>query len=357
MATIIQNSHYSIYLDNSLQPLALFIDQYKTEFGKYFILVDENTHANCVPYLLAQVKSLQEAEILEIDAGEKNKNIRTATGLWESLLENGADRDTLIINLGGGLVCDMGGFVASVFKRGISFINVPTTLLAITDASIGSKTGIDLSFAKNQIGTFAHPKAVFMSTKFLKSLPDRELLSGMGEVIKYALIADPKLWEVIKNQDLNAEMDFDIFVHECVKIKNDIVVQDLFDRGERKILNFGHTIGHALESLSLRKGKRSLLHGEAVALGMIVELFLSAQLAGFDGLDQHSIQQYILDNFDLFPIDESDFDELLDLMHQDKKNSDSEISFVLLKAIGQPIYNQNVSEEDIVIALKYYASL
>lgn len=357
MAEIIENSHYSIYIDKSLQSLALYLDQNKANFSKYFILVDENTHTECIPYLLSQVKVLQEASILEIDAGEVNKTLKTATGLWEALLENEADRKTLLINLGGGIVTDMGGFVASVFKRGIPFINIPTTLLGQTDAAIGSKTGVDLAFAKNQIGTFAHPQAVFISTTFLKNLPERELISGMGEVLKYALIDSEHLWNVLKNQELNPRMDFDIFVKECVQIKNNIVEKDWYEQGRRKILNFGHTIGHALESYSMSKGNRSILHGEAVALGIIMELYLSAELAGFNNEIQQEIQQYILDNFALYPIEEQDFEPLINLMRKDKKNNDSNIAFVLLEEIGKPIYDQFISEDVIINALKYYAQL
>jgi 3-dehydroquinate synthase len=273
------------------------------------------------------------------------------------LVENEADRKTLLINLGGGVVTDMGGFVASVFKRGIPFINIPTTLLGLTDASIGSKTGIDLSLAKNQIGTFAHPQAVFISTDFLRNLPERELISGMGEVLKYAFIDNNKIWDTIKYQELSADIDFDIFVNECVHIKNKIVEQDFYEQGIRKVLNFGHTFGHAIESYSLINEKRNLLHGEAVALGMIVELYLSVQFAGFDKEKQIEIQQYILDNFALYPIEESDFEALIDLMRKDKKNSESNIAFVLLQEIGSPIYDQIISEEDIIKALQYYADL
>ena len=357
MEEIIQNSHYPIHIDNSLSSLNQFIEDHGNEFSKYFILVDENTHSACIPTLLAKVKSLQRADILEVDAGEVNKNFQAAVGLWKALIENNADRHTLLINLGGGLVSDLGGFVASVFKRGIPFIHIPTSLLGQIDAAVGSKTAIDLDGAKNQIGTFAHPQAVFICQDFLKNLPDREFFSAFGELIKYALIASPRMLDVIINQEISRELEMDLLIRECIEIKNQLVEEDLYEKGKRKILNFGHTIGHALESLSLTRTKRRLLHGEAVALGIIVELYLSVQILNFPEDIQKKIEQYILDNFDLFPIGEADFNTLFDWMIKDKKNQSGNISFVLLEGVGIPLFNQNIDKEKIQEALLYYANL
>ena len=357
MANIIKNENYNIYIDNSMKGLDSYFKNHKEDFSKVFILVDENTHDSCVPLLLSNVEYLQESEILEIDFGEEHKNIETATGLWHALLENEADRKTLIINLGGGVITDLGGFVASTFKRGISFINIPTSLLAQIDASVGSKTGVDLAYSKNQVGLFAHPKAVFINTDFVNTLPDRELKSALGEFIKYALISDFVLWNMLINQEYGRDMDFGFMVNECLNIKNNLISEDLYEKGPRKILNFGHTIGHALESLSVKRNKRPLRHGEAVALGIIVELYLSVKVLSFDRYQKEKIEKYILDNFSFCSIEKSDFDELLNLMRKDKKNIDGKISFVLLSEIGKAHYDQFIEEDLIIEALDYYINL
>jgi len=357
MKEVLQNPDYDIFIDDSLKYLNDFLENKKDHYSKYYILVDENTHTTCIPKLLSNVSLLQNAEILEIDAGEENKNLIIANGLWEALLENNANRKTLIINLGGGLVSDLGGFVASTFKRGIPFINVPTTLLAQTDAAIGSKTAVNLGHAKNQIGTFAHPEAIFISIDFISSLPERDKNSAFGEILKYALIADEKLWEILKNQELDEITDYEMIVTECAKIKNDIVTQDPKEKGIRKILNFGHTVGHAFESFSMNPHNRQLYHGEAIALGMIVEMYISSKILNFNNSLREEIQQYILDNFRIFSIEEKDFPQLIDFMRKDKKNTDSNISFVLISEIGKAHFNQNVDESLIFEALKYYSEL
>jgi len=290
-------------------------------------------------------------------AGEENKNLNTAHQLWQTLIENKADRRTLIINLGGGVVTDLGGFVASLYKRGIPFIHVPTTLLGMIDAAIGGKTAIDIGVSKNMVGTFTRPQGVFISVDFLHTLSRRDLFAGFGELIKYALIASKPLWEVIENQDLGPDMDMEWMITECATIKAQIVESDFEEKGERKILNFGHTAGHALESFALNKGLRKLHHGEAVALGMIIELYLSNKILGFDEVLLQQIQNFILDNFDLYPIESSDFNSLLDFMKIDKKITGSQISFVLLSEIGKPHFGQTVEDALIINALEYYANL
>jgi len=357
MANTLKNDNYTIHIDNSMQALVSFFEDRKDDFSSIFILVDENTHESCIPLLLSNVEYLQNSEILEIDAGEENKDIETATGLWHALLENGADRKTLIVNLGGGVVTDLGGFVASTFKRGVSFINVPTTLLGQIDASVGSKTGVDLGYFKNQVGAFAHPLGVFINTDFIDSLDDRELFSALGEFIKYALISDHILWKMLINQEYGRDVDFGFMVSECLKIKNELISEDLYEKGVRKILNFGHTVGHALESLSIAKNKHPLRHGEAVALGIIVELYLSVKLMGFDKYLQEEIQKYILNNFNFCPLQQSDFAELILLMYKDKKNENGKISFVLLSDIGKAHYDQFIEEDLITEALNYYINL
>ena len=357
MANTLINDNYKIHIDNSMKALVDFFEERKDDFSSVFILVDENTHESCVPLLLSNVEYLQKSEILEIDAGEENKDIETATGLWHALLENGADRKTLIVNLGGGVVTDLGGFVASTFKRGISFINIPTTLLGQIDASVGSKTGIDLGIAKNQVGAFAHPLGVFINTDFIDSLDDRELFSALGEFIKYTLISDYILWKMLINQEYGRDVDFGFMVSECLKIKNKLISEDLNEKGVRKILNFGHTIGHAMESLSIARNRHPLRHGEAVALGIIVELYLSVKIKGFDKYLQEEVQKYILNSFSFCPLQESDFDELIQLMYKDKKNENGKISFVLLSDFGKAHYDQFIDEDLIKEALTYYINL
>ncbi len=357
MSNILTNENYTIYIDNSMDTLVDFFDKREDEFTRVFILVDENTHETCIPLLLSKVEFLQHSEILEIDAGEENKDMETAMSLWHALLENGADRKTLIVNLGGGVVTDLGGFVAATFKRGIPFVNIPTTLLGQIDAAVGSKTGVDLGNLKNQIGAFAHPLAVFVNTDFIDTLPDRELDSALGEFIKYALISDYVLWNMLINQEYGRDVDFGFMVNECLNIKNNLITEDLREKGPRKILNFGHTIGHALESFALTRNNRHLRHGEAVALGIVVELYLSVKVLGFDRYLQEKIEKYILDNFNFCPITKDDFEEILDLMRKDKKNEDGKISFVLLNDIGKPSYDQFIDEKLIIEALEYYANL
>ncbi|MCC6690576.1 MAG: 3-dehydroquinate synthase, partial [Bacteroidia bacterium] len=249
----------------------------KTEYKKsiFFILVDQNTIVHCLPYLIAEVKSLKNAEIIEIESGEQNKNIKVCIELWKVLGEYQANRKSVIINLGGGVICDIGGFVASTFKRGIEFINIPTTLLAQVDASVGGKTGIDFNNFKNEIGVFNNPSAVIVNPYFLKTLSKKEYLSGFAEIIKHALIADLAYWEKILKTELSDEVGIAELVKQSIAIKRKVVESDPHEKGLRKILNFGHTIGHALESYFLEKNESIVLHGEAVAAGMICEAYLS----------------------------------------------------------------------------------
>lgn len=325
-------------------------------FSKIFILVDENTHEYCLPVLLGNMETDLGFEILEIEAGEEMKNIQTANQLWEILTEMQADRKALVINLGGGVITDMGGFVASTYKRGIQFINIPTTLLSMCDASIGGKTGIDLMHYKNMVGTFAFPEQIFIYPQFLQTLPFKELRSGFAEMLKHGLIADKTHWnQLIKIHKLDVEA-VTPYIQNSMDIKQDVVEKDFHESNIRKTLNFGHTIGHAIESLCLQQGN-PILHGEAVAMGMISE----AHLAYLENLISEEDSKMIIENIQrYYPyLDISDFkdEDITALLLNDKKNVDSKINFSLLTGIGSCNYDHQCSQKNILESLSFYRKL
>ena len=329
-----------------------------TEFknSKLFVLADKNSLKFCYPLLLKNVVRVKQAEIIEIESGEENKNIEVCRNIWLTLSELGADRKSVLINLGGGVIGDMGGFVAATFKRGISFINVPTTLLSQVDASVGGKLGIDLNNLKNEIGVFGNPEAVFVYPPFLRTLPYREYLSGYAEIIKHALIADKNYWNEIFNNGLQppSSTELENIISHSIEIKNKIVKQDPKEKGLRKILNFGHTIGHAMESKSFEGDEYKLLHGEAIIAGMLCEAYLSVKKAGLPKNELNEITSFLLDTFK--PINFNKFDEtrLLELMKHDKKNTKGEINFTLLNSIGKAAFDKKCSIQLIKEALRYY---
>lgn len=325
-------------------------------FSKIFILVDENTHEYCLPVLLGNLETDLAFEILEIEPGEEMKNIQTANQLWEILTEMQADRKALVINLGGGVITDMGGFVASTYKRGVQFINIPTTLLSMCDASIGGKTGIDLMHYKNMVGTFTFPEQIFVYPKFLETLPYKELRSGFAEMLKHGLIADEKHWE---NLIHISKLDFETVIPHIstsMEIKQNVVQQDFQEKNIRKTLNFGHTIGHAIESLCLNQGN-PILHGEAVAMGMITETHLSF----LEGLISEETCNIVIENIQkYYPyLDISDFkdDDIFELLINDKKNTDSKINFSLISAIGSCTFDYQCSKKNISSSLDFYRKL
>lgn len=352
------SSSHPIYvgpLAESSLPKLLASPEFKT--AKKFILADENSIHFCLPLLLDQVEALREAEIIEIESGEQNKNIEICHRIWEVLSEMEADRHSVLINLGGGVIGDMGGFIASTFKRGIRFIHIPTTLLAQVDASIGGKVGVDLGSLKNQVGLFSNPHAVFVDYRFLKTLPKREVLSGFAEVIKHALIADVEYWNLLQHFDLSVQHDWNEIVLKSIEIKSNVVKEDPHEKGRRKMLNFGHTIGHALESFFLEQGQNSVTHGEAVAIGIICECWLSHRYRKLPLEQFNAIVHLITNWFPHYPIDEMDFHRLIELMRNDKKNKDQRINFVLLESIGVPSVDCFASADEIKDALRYYISL
>ncbi|SDI98686.1 3-dehydroquinate synthase [Chryseobacterium jejuense] len=341
-------------LNDNFSQLNAFLHE-KT-FSKIFILVDENTHEYCLPVLLGNMETDLGFEILEIEAGEEMKNIQTANQLWEILTEMQADRKALVINLGGGVITDMGGFVASTYKRGIKFINIPTTLLSMCDASIGGKTGIDLMHYKNMVGTFAFPEQIFIYPQFLETLPFKELRSGFAEMLKHGLIADKAHWnQLIQLHKLDVEA-VTPYIQNSMDIKQDVVEKDFHESNIRKTLNFGHTIGHAVESLCLQQ-ENPILHGEAVAMGMICE----AHLAYLENLISEEDSKIIIENIQrYYPyLDISDFkdEDITALLLNDKKNVDSKINFSLLTGIGECNYDYQCSQKNIIESLSFYRKL
>ena len=352
--TPIQSNNYTIYFNDA--SFVYLENLLKTEtYSKIFVLVDENTNEHCLPYFLANLPTEIEIEIIEIEAGEENKNIYTCIDLWHTLIELDADRKSIMINLGGGVITDIGGFVASTYKRGIDFVNVPTTLLAMVDASVGGKTGVDLGSLKNQIGVINEPKSVIVISKFLETLPTNQMRSGLAEMLKHGLIYDKTYWDKLKHlNNLNTD-DLDVLIKQSIEIKNKIVSQDLKENGIRKALNFGHTLGHAIESYCLEsEDKNQLLHGEAIAIGMILESYLSYKLE-FISKDSYAEIKYIItDVFEKIAFNDSDIQKILDLLIFDKKNEFGNIQFTLLNKIGESKINQTVDKSLILLAFEDY---
>lgn len=341
------------FLDDNFTALNEYVTKVKPSL--LLILVDENTHEYCLPTLLGNLETDIPFEIIEIEPGEEIKNIETAVQLWEILSEFGTDRNALMINLGGGVITDMGGFVASTYKRGIKFINIPTTLLSMVDASIGGKTGIDHQYYKNIIGTFALPEAIFAYPKFLDTLPFEQLRSGFAEMLKHGLIASEKHWDNLKSIELSPKT-VEPFVVDSMKIKQDVVEADFKEKNVRKNLNFGHTIGHAIESLFLQT-EQTIPHGEAVAAGMVMEAYMSFanQLISENVLNE--IATTISKLYPKLNIEQFDKEAIYQLMLNDKKNMDGRINFSIIDAIGHCRYDYEVSKDDIFNAIQYYFAI
>jgi len=352
MNTTIRSNNYMIFLGNdTFYQLGRFLSRTNHNDSKKIILVDENTKEHCLPMMQKGVFGFQDAVILEIKSGEPSKNIDVVKNLWQQLTDHHTDRHSLMVNLGGGVVMDVGGFVASTYMRGIDFVNMPTTLLSMVDASVGGKNGINFSGLKNHIGTFTDPQAVFVSPVFLKTLPENEIRCGFAEVIKHSLISDYNKWKEVKAIESFETAPWMDIIRESIWTKNKIVNSDFRDRLWRKSLNFGHTIGHALESYSHEHHSQPLKHGEAVAVGMIGETWLSQQLCGLPEQDANEIYQLIRRHYPL----QIDFDSaaLIEIMKSDKKNQFGKTNFALIKGIGQPVINQAPEEQLIQQALEF----
>lgn len=314
--------------------------------SQVFILTDDNVAPFWLPEMAHWLHCDSAVDIV-IKAGEQHKNLQTVQRIWKTLLKHHADRNALLINLGGGTITDLGGFAASTYKRGIKFINIPTTLLAMVDASIGGKTGIDFGGAKNQIGTFAEAEAVLVKPDFLITLPPRELLSGLAEMLKYGFVVDANLLNV------NLE-NYQQHIFRCGEIKRDIVAKDPTEKGLRKILNFGHTFGHAIESHCLTTD-HPLLHGEAVALGMVGSLWLSIKQCGLDEkvLQDFERQLPMLLSEAETSLSEADIEPILGYLVHDKKNKGEKPQFVLLEAVGKPVWDVTVDYDTIKRSLEF----
>ena len=339
---------YQIQVGDFRAPLSKRLSE--RNYTKIAVLVDENTRRFCLPAVV-EVLEAYDYFVIEIPSGEIYKNIQTCIDIWTQLMDANADRNSLTINLGGGVIGDMGGFCASTFKRGTDFLQMPTTLLSQVDASIGGKLGIGFNHVKNSIGVFNNPQTVLVDTKFLQTLPLREIRSGFAEIIKHALIADADYWSEISQIENLSAVDWDKFLLSSLYIKKNIVEVDPFEKGIRKALNFGHTIGHALESHAL-EGKNPLLHGEAVAAGMIAEAFLSVKNAGLPKAEFDKIENFIRRIYRPTSVAEADFEALLHLMQKDKKNAGNEINFTFLSGIGSAKINGNAAQADIEDSLR-----
>ncbi|MCA0132680.1 3-dehydroquinate synthase [Winogradskyella alexanderae] len=324
-----------------------------------FILVDTNTHDYCLPRFLSNLESDDIlVEVMEMPEGEDHKTIDICTGVWEALSEYGADRKSLLINLGGGVVTDLGGFVASTYMRGLDYINVPTSLLGMVDASVGGKTGVDLGPLKNQIGVISEGSMVLIDPAFLETLPQNHMVSGYAEMIKHGLIADKGYWHMLTNLEKLDVTVLDKLIYDSVIIKNNVVMKDPHEKGLRKILNFGHTLGHAIESCFLQNAdKELLLHGEAIAIGMILEAYLSVKFCNLTKDELTEISDGVLKSFSKIEINSQDREIILKLLKHDKKNSHGKINFVLLDSIGKPKLDCEVDNNSINEAFNYYEKL
>ena len=323
------------------------------ERDRIFILCDETTRRLCLP-LIEGFDSVRGAEVITIGTTDENKTLESLTHVWHCLQQGGATRHSLMINLGGGMVTDLGGFAASTFKRGINYINIPTTLLAMVDASVGGKTGINFGGLKNEIGVFSTARSVILDTTFLKTMDHENLLSGYAEMLKHGLIATDAMWAELINFDLGV-IDYhqlSRMLEDSVKVKERIVEEDPTEKSIRKALNLGHTIGHAFESLALKR--KPLLHGYAVAYGLICELYLSSIKTGFPVSKMRQTVRFILENYGRMAITCDDYPTLLELMTHDKKNVAGQINFTLLGSIGDIRINQTATKEEITKALDFY---
>ena len=320
---------------------------------RIFILTDKTTQGLCLP-LVKDYACLQEARNIAIEAGDTNKTLDSVVHVWGELQHMGATRHSLLINLGGGMVTDLGAFAASTFKRGISIINIPTTLLSMVDASVGGKTGFNFGGLKNEIGVFRNADCVILDTVFLKTMDEENILSGYAEMLKHGLISTEAHWAELMNFNIdNPDLkELGDLVAKSVQVKEHIVTEDPTEKGIRKALNLGHTVGHAFESLALQR--KPVLHGYAVAWGLVCELYLSVTKSGFPVEKMRQMTRFIFDHYGRMSITCDDYPTLLDLMTHDKKNIGTSINFTLLGGIGDIRINQTATKEEIEEALDFY---
>lgn len=345
-------------MDDSVRiaPIVSSLEEFfqATNYSKLVVIADSHTKKYCYDRIKG---NLPKHFVVRVPNGEAHKTLATCEVIWDAMTRAELDRHALVLNIGGGVVGDMGGFCAAVYKRGIDFIQIPTTLLSQVDASVGGKLGIDFQGFKNHIGVFTQPKRVFIDPLFLETLPERELRSGFAEVVKHCLIADAAKWDEIRIKDLD-EQDWPGLIAHSVAIKKQVVTQDPTEQGLRKILNFGHTLGHAVETHFLGKPpKQKLLHGEAIAAGMVMESYLAFQKKMIDRETLDQIEEFIFTIFGKADIQRSDLDTIVSLTRQDKKNRGREVRFSLLTGAGSCAYDVVVSPSEMNKALLYYTGL
>lgn len=340
--------NYQIHINN-WSALRKSLDKIRP--SSVFILVDENTEKHCLPHLFEHLDIM--ATVIRIDSGEIHKNIGTCQRVWSELVKGGADRQSLVINLGGGVIGDLGGFCAATYMRGIRFIQVPTTLLSQVDASVGGKLGVDFMGYKNMVGLISDPAGVFIFTDFLRSLPSDQFLSGYAELLKHGLIADRETWEELSKRKNFNHLDTEEMVYQSLMIKKSVTEQDPTEKGLRKILNFGHTIGHAVESYWM-ESRTPLLHGEAIAIGMVGEAYLSYRVGNISENELFDIRNSILSLYGHHPRFVRPSGEIIELMKADKKNSDGHIKFALLESVGQACYDVDIRQDAIEESFIFY---
>jgi len=350
----IHTAQSTVYFnDEGYQALRLLWAQ--KNYASVFLLMDENTHQHCLAPFMASLAWDKPVELIELPSGEQNKQLFFCQSVWEQLSELGADRKSLLINLGGGVITDMGGFIASCYKRGIDFVNVPTTLLSMVDASVGGKTGVDLGMLKNQIGIIAEPSLVIIDTQMLNTLDQRQWRSGLAEMLKHGLIMDASYWDQLKN--IENFSDLIPLIHHSVALKAAVTSEDPTEQGRRKILNFGHTLGHAIESHFLENDPEDcLLHGEAIAVGMIMEAYLSTVYTGLSQQEAKEIKATLRSAFGVIDFPDTILPHVFEIMQHDKKNSHGVVQFSLLNDIGKCTWNCPVDPQEVKNAFEFYKS-
>lgn len=342
---IIQSNGHQLELGPILESsFSEKLNSFKNE--KIILFADENTSEACVSYLLTQFEQLSEAEVIMIPAGELHKTVEIVENIWQVLSEYQVSRHDLLVNVGGGMITDMGGFIASCYKRGVEFINVPTSLLGMVDASIGGKTGVNLGHFKNQIGVFSHPIAVYIDPIFLSTLPKEELMSGFAELLKHGLISDALLYaEVLAQMEEPEGIPVEL-LRDAIEIKNKVVTADPFEKGERKKLNFGHTFGHVIEGFYM--GREGVSHGWAVAIGMIFESYLSYKRGLLKLEDFEKIEQDLTKWYNIPPFSNEDMQQMVSWLTNDKKNRSGKIQCCLLEGIGKCTFDHEVTQNEAV---------
>jgi 3-dehydroquinate synthase len=349
------NTDKSYFASEAIKALEKQVKEYK-KTGKFiFILCDNQTQKHCLPLLQTHIPFDFVEDVLVMKSGEGYKNIETSIYLWQKLLNKNADRNAVLLCLGGGVVCDMGGFVAATFKRGIDYVFIPTSLMAQVDASIGGKTAVNFNGIKNQIGFFHQPKGLYIIPKFLTTLPKKEILSGFAEMLKHGLIADKTYWKELKNICNSSQMIQPELIKKSITIKTSICNADIYDVGERKKLNFGHTMGHALEAFFLLSSNK-LSHGEAVAMGMIAESHISYQKKMINKEELTSITHVLCHFFTPHLIEKKNYTTILSFLQKDKKTINDKMNFTLLNKIGNAVIDNRVNQDEIAAAMDYLSS-